>query len=247
MCAGLVSISWLLTLVLGRVRLSGTGTEAARSYIDLRPAIRWYRATPDARTVLTVGALMAVLVYGYFALLPVVVGEALGTDTGSQGLAMAVGGVGVAVGALTMGPISRRIGVGRLLVLAVFGSAMGLALLAFGTTGAVILLAVTFLPTFTNVQSASSNVVLQTLAPPAMRGRVVGLYSMVFAALLPVGTVTAGWLGERLGVRETLILLAVAMTTLTVGLVLRRRGMARDLAVVAAASDGPAPDPEPAT
>ncbi|MFN8624121.1 MAG: MFS transporter [Chloroflexota bacterium] len=240
LCAGLVAGAWLLTLILGRIRFATTGTSTASSYLDLRPAMRWYRATPDARTVLTIGGLMAVLVYGYFALLPVVVADVLGRDTGSQGIAMAAGGVGVAVGALTMGPLARRVGVGRVLIAAVLGATAGLGLLALGSTAGVVLLAVTLLPAFTNVQSASANVVLQTLAPVHMRGRVVGLYSMTFSLLLPVGTVTAGWLGQRLGVRETLTMLALAMVALTLGLVARRRGLARDLAVAA-------PEERPAT
>jgi MFS family permease len=168
-------------------------------------------------------------VYGYFSLLPVVVGQTMGTDTTSQGLAMAVGGVGVAVGALTMGPIARRIGVGRLLIAAILGATVGLATLAMGQTAIVVLLAATLIPTFTNVQAASANVALQTLAPPAMRGRVVGMYSMVFSALLPVGTVTAGWLGTRVGVRETLLGLAATMAIIAILIHRRRPTLAQDL------------------
>jgi len=228
-CAGLVFVALLMALSLGRIRLAPV--EVGAAYLDLRPALRWYRAQPDARTVLMVGGLMAVLVYGYFSLLPVVVGQTMGTDTRSQGLAMAAGGIGVAIGALAMGPTARRIGVGRLMILAVLGSTAGLATLAIGSSAAVVLVAVTLLPMFTNVQNASANVVLQTLAPAGLRGRVVGLYSMTFSALLPVGTVTVGWLGQRLGVHQTLFGLAAAMTLLTIALVLRRPTMARDLAV----------------
>jgi MFS family permease len=169
---------------------------------------------------------MAVLVYGYFSLLPVVVGETMGTDTRSQGLAMAVGGVGVAIAAVSMGPIARRIGVGRVMILAVAGSAVGLGALGLAQGALLVLLAVTLLPMGTNVQNASANVVLQLLAPVGLRGRVVGLYSMVFSGLLPVGTVSVGWLGERFGVRETLFALTLAMAALTIGLILRRPAMA---------------------
>ena len=136
-----------------------------------------------------------------------------------------------------MAPIARRIGVGRLMLIAVLGSAAGLAGLAIGHTAAMVVVAVTLLPTFTNVQNASANVVLQTLAPAGLRGRVVGLYSMVFSGLLPVGTISVGWLGERLGVRETLGLLATAMVVLTLGLWVRRPGMARG--EVASTAEGP--------
>jgi MFS family permease len=184
---------------------------------------------------------MAVLVYGYFSLLPVVVGETMGTDTRSQGLAMAAGGFGVAVGAVTMGPLSRRIGVGRVMVIAVLGSGLGLAGLGIAHTALVVLIAVTFLPTFTNVQNASANVLLQTMAPPGLRGRVVGLYSMVFSGLLPVGTITVGWLGERFGVRETLFALAGGMVLLTLALIKRLPTLRADASAVGSAAAAPVP------
>ncbi len=225
-CAALGVAGFTLTLLVGRVRLESTGM--GRAYLDLRPAIRWFQGMRDARTILLLGMLMALLVYGYFALLPVVVGQTMGVDTTSQGLAMAVGGVGVAVGAVTMGPVARRIGVGRLLIAAALGASVGLATLAVGQTALVTLVAVTLLPTFTNVQSASANASLQTLAPPAMRGRVVGLYQMVFSALLPVGTVATGWVGERVGARATLLVLAAAMALLAVVIHRRRPVLVRD-------------------
>ena len=156
-CGGLVAVGMVLTFAIGRVQLAPV--ESGRTYVDVGPAVRWYRQTPDARTVLTVGALMAVLVYGYFSLLPVIVGQTMGTDTTSQGLAMAAGGFGVAVAALLMGPTARRIGVGRLLFLAALGASSALGVLALGQTTLVVLIAVTFLPAFTNVQAASANVV----------------------------------------------------------------------------------------
>lgn len=228
-CAGLVIGAMVLTIFVGKVQLAPTGM--GRAYLDLRPAVRWYRGMPDARTILLIGGLMAVLIYGYFSLLPVIVGQTMGTDTTSQGLAMAAGGIGVAVGAMTMGPIARRIGVGRLLIAAVLGATIGLATLALGQTAFVVLIAVTLLPTFTNVQAASANVALQTLAPPTMRGRVVGLYSMVFSALLPVGTVTAGWLGTAVGVRETLLVLAATMAVIALVIHRRRPGLGAGISV----------------
>ena len=237
LCAALVAMGLVLTFAIGHVQLAPT--DGSRAYADLRPAMRWYRQTPDARTVLTVGALMAVLVYGYFSLLPVIVGQTMGTDTTSQGLAMAAGGFGVAVAALLMGPTARRIGVGRLLFLAALGASASLVTLGLGQTSLVVLIAVTFLPAFTNVQAASASVVLQTLAPVGVRGRVVGLYSMTFAALLPVGTVTAGWLGARFGARETLLVLASLMAISVIVLAIRRPAIARELVTPVTAVPGP--------
>jgi MFS family permease len=55
------------------------------------------------------------------------------------------------------------------------------------------------------VQLSTTNGFLQTSAPPALRGRVVSLYTWLFAGLAPLGALPAGFLAERIGAPETAI------------------------------------------
>jgi MFS family permease len=223
--AGLVIVGVGLAAAVGPVRLAEPGVAA--SYLDIRPALGWYRSQGEAITTLALGATMALLVYGYFSLLPVVVGQTLGTDARAQGLAMALGGVGVAVAAVCMGPVARRLGSGRLLLAAVVGSGLGVVGLALSATALAVGLVAVLLPIFTNVHGATSNLILQGLAPTGIRGRVVGLYALAFAMLLPVGTFMAGWVGQRAGVRETLAAIGLTMMGVGIGLVAARPALLR--------------------
>jgi predicted MFS family arabinose efflux permease len=238
--AGMVALGALFAVRIGAVRLASA--ESPPATLDLRPGMRWYRAHPDAITVLAIGMVMSLLVYGYFSLLPLIVAQTMGSDTTSQGVAMALGGLGVAVGAVTMGPLVRRVGVGWVLVGAAILSAAGILGLAAATTLAMTLVVVTILPLFTNVHNSSSSLALQRLAHPGVRGRVLGLYSVAFAALLPVGTVLSGWLGERFGARETLVAFGLAMAACTVLLVVLRPGLLRIAGDPAVGEAGPSPD-----
>jgi MFS family permease len=58
--------------------------------------------------------------------------------------------------------------------------------------------------------AASINAGLQLAAEPAMRGRVMALYSVVFIGSTPIGGPIAGWLGETVSPRASLLLGAVA-------------------------------------
>jgi MFS family permease len=47
----------------------------------------------------------------------------------------------------------------------------------------------------------AANTMLQTEAPDELRGRVMGFYSFMVLGLAPFGSLQAGWVAERFGVR----------------------------------------------
>ena len=72
---------------------------------------------------------------------------------------------------------------------------------------------------------STSNTLLQTIVPDEMRGRVMGVWSLVFGAMIPLGSLEAGavahWLGTALALGFGAIICAVsALVTLYV---IRRR------------------------
>ena len=72
---------------------------------------------------------------------------------------------------------------------------------------------------------STSNTVLQTIVPDDMRGRVMGVWSLVFGTMIPLGSLQAGavahWFGTPFALAFGAIICAVsALVTL---LVIRRR------------------------
>ena len=51
----------------------------------------------------------------------------------------------------------------------------------------------------------SANATVQLSVAPAMRGRVMALYMMIFMGGTPIGAPIVGWVGETFGARWTLI------------------------------------------
>jgi len=137
--------------------------------------------------------------------------------------AMAVGAV---VGAVATGARGRAtpgllagaaIGFGALALLAAGAPSLALELAVLAPLGAA---SVTL--------AASINSALQLASDPAMRGRVMALYLMIFMGGTPLGSPIVGWVGETFGARWTLIgggamtilgtLVAVAVFSRTQGL-----------------------------
>ena len=53
------------------------------------------------------------------------------------------------------------------------------------------------------------NVLIQTVVPDDLRGRVVSVYTLSFFGLMPVGAVLAGWAAELIGEPTTILFSAI--------------------------------------
>jgi MFS family permease len=56
------------------------------------------------------------------------------------------------------------------------------------------------------VQMASCNTILQTVVQEEMRGRVMSLYAMAIAGMVPFGSLIVGMLSSRIGPPQTLLI-----------------------------------------
>ena len=188
---------------------------ARRGTGALRRAVAYVARTPELLIPLAMMAVLGTLSYNFQVLLPLLASFTWhGTAATYTALAVAMG-VGSVAGALAAGARGR---VGpRLLVgaAALFGVAellvaaapdLRLQVAALVPLGAV---SVTF--------AAGVNSALQLAVEPAMRGRVMALYSMVFLGSTPIGAPLVGWIAEVAGPRGGLVLGAVAALVAAAG------------------------------
>ncbi|MGH3194139.1 MAG: MFS transporter [Streptosporangiaceae bacterium] len=147
------------------------------------------------------------------------------TGAGAFGIASAVYALGALGGALLA---ARRVRPGLRLLLATAG-AFGLLEVATGLMpdfwSFLILLVPTGLAVITFTTTANSTTQLGTTAE--MRGRVMGLYLLVFLGGAPLGSPLVGWAAEQFGPRMSMIaggLISVAATAVVGGMLARRRG-----------------------
>ena len=72
---------------------------------------------------------------------------------------------------------------------------------------------------------STTNTVLQTIVPDDMRGRVMGVWSLIFGAMIPLGSLEAGAVANWFGTADALALGAIvcAVSGVVALLVIRRR------------------------
>jgi MFS family permease len=176
----------------------------ARARGQLRSAVRYVWHDPALRTPLLMMAVIGTFSFNFQVLLPLMADFTWhGTAVAYAALtsAMALGSI---AGALASGARQRldarlivlaALLMGVLSVAAAGAPELGLQLLILAPLGAA---SVTF--------AAGVNSTLQLAAEPAMRGRVMALYSLVFLGSTPLGGPLMGWLA---GVSSPRVALAV--------------------------------------
>jgi MFS family permease len=131
---------------------------------------------------------------------------------GPSGLGMLMGaaGIGALAGGLTLASRKGLRGLGRWVVFAAAGFGVSLVLFSLSRTfwlSAALLVPVGFCMM---VQMASSNTLVQSMVPDALRGRVMAIYSMMFMGMAPFGALFAGLIAERVGAPVTVAIGGVA-------------------------------------
>jgi MFS family permease len=184
---------------------------AAHERGAVRAAIRYVARTPELAVPLVMMAIVGMLAFNFQTVLPMLAHFTF--DRGASAYAALLGamGVGSILGALANGARGRT-GPRVLTVAALAFGAFSL-LAAAAPTYELELAALVPLGAASITFAAGINSQLQLSADPAMRGRVMALYSIVFLGSTPIGGPLTGWLSETLGPRSGLVLGGLAALT----------------------------------
>ena len=172
----------------------------------LAEGIAWAWRAPHVRAMLALVAVSSLLAIPYATLLPAVSAEVLGGGAGLFGILQALAGVGAFVGAVAL--LGRRGLLGLDRRLGVGASCLGAGVIVLGLSRSPVLSGAALVLAGAGMisQMAGTMTLLQGLAGPALRGRVMGLFSTLFVGVAPFGALASGALAGRIGVPVTLVL-----------------------------------------
>jgi MFS family permease len=190
---------------------------------QVREGLRYVWETPELRTAIMVMAVVGTLAFNFTVVLPVLAKFTFHGDAATYGLLTSLMGLGSIIGAL--GVASKLVPTAKLLVgsCLAFGVVMTVSAVAptLMTEGLLIVLlgltSITFM--------ATVNSMCQLASVPAMRGRVMALYGLVFLGSTPIGGPIVGWISQQFGPRYGLGVggVATVLSAVVAGAVLLRR------------------------
>ena len=148
------------------------------------------------------------------ALVVLFASRTLGLPVGLIGLAFGLGAVGGLIGAVAAPKLSRRYGIGRMVLAGIilFPAPTAAIAMAGGPTWlafTVVLLAESVSGFGVMVFDINLNSIIASVTADDMRSRVAGVFGTINYGARPVGAVIGGLLGSAIGVRPTLLVAAV--------------------------------------
>jgi len=210
------AVSFLCSaLLIGRIEAAPVPvSEGSHLWADAREGLGYVRRHPYLRAGL--GCVTTLNFFGFVAqaLIVLYASRTLGLAVGWIGLALGLGAVGGLAGAVLAPRLSRRFGVGRMLVLGavLFPAPTAVIALAGGSP----VLAATVLAGAEAVAGAgvmlmdiNLNSVMFTVTEDRVRSRVTGVFGMINYGVRPLGAVAGGLLASGIGLRPTLLIAAV--------------------------------------
>jgi MFS family permease len=177
---------------------------------DLREGLRTVAGNRVILALIALIGVMSLFGMSFATLIPAWAVKILGGDARTNGLLQSARGVGALAAALAIASLAGRMRRGLLLVvgslvfpvalvLFSFTRALPLSLLTLAAVGAAMITVINL-----------CNSLVQSLTPDGVRGRVMGLYTLVFFGLMPLGALWAGTVAEYLGEHVTVGLAAAA-------------------------------------
>lgn len=191
-----LAVIWSLHLIRAEVGIHATDDHSGGSVMD---GLRYVRRTPGLLRPLVLMAVLFLFSFNFSVLLPLLAVDGFGGGAATFGAMMSLIGVGSLAGALLLAhkprPGMRFLGASAV-AFGIFSIALAWAPGMGMATAALIPLGVASIAFM-----VTGNATLQMRADPAMRGRVMALFSVVFLGSTPFGAPLAGWAAEALGTR----------------------------------------------
>lgn len=199
-------------------------------FTNLGEGLRYVRRTEMVLVAILVVGLVSTFGMNFTVLVPALTQDVLHSDAAGYGFLMAASGLGSLVAAFAVAFSSGT----RPMVMAVGALVLGLAEVALGASRLfpVSLLAMVAVGVGGILMSAIANTTLQLAVPDALRGRVMSVYTTVFAGTTPIGGLLMGGIASTFGVAISLAIGGVLCAATGVGAMLWLPGMRRRSQVV---------------
>ncbi|HYB70184.1 MAG TPA: MFS transporter [Candidatus Bathyarchaeia archaeon] len=216
-----------LAVIAALLAIRTHGAPRARSGLgmgaEIAQGIRFAVGTPRIALVFALLISVSLFLVNMNVLVPLIARNVLHEGAHGFGLLMASLGVGAVLGALTVAVLA----VGRpplgFVVAPAVAAAILLLLLSFVSRFGLASAVLAVLGFAQIVFMTSCNTTVQITVPDELRGRIMGLYALVFAGMTPIGALLMGTIAERWGVARacqvggTMGLLLVVTLTLVWG------------------------------
>ncbi|MCL8015129.1 MFS transporter [Streptomyces sp. AS02] len=224
---GLSFIAPIAGLLMMRARELYAVERAPRGKGQMREGLRYVAGRPELIWTIVLAGFVSTFGFNFPVYLSAFADDVFRAGAGSYSLFNTLMAVGSLAGAL----LAARRGTARMRVLIAGAVAFGTMEIVAAFAPSLWMFALLMAPIgiFGMTVNVTANSSIQMATDPAMRGRVMALYMMVFMGGAPLGAPIAGWITDAYGVRAALAVggAITATAAVTIALALARVGNLR--------------------
>ena len=199
------------------IRLKTSEKGILKEIVD---GLKYIKNKPILLETLILVSIMGVFVFNYAVLIPVFTKNVLHMDAKTYGVLLSALGAGSLVGALLVtfkskGAPKRTLMIGSSICIGIMLIFTGMSNLYYLTALSLALTGI-----FNMFFSTTANSTLQLNSEDEYRGRVMSVYSLVFAGFTPIGSLFSGFIAEKYGARFCFILSGICTVLLILLLII---------------------------
>ncbi len=196
---GVSYIAVIAGLMMMRVARHEVAPGSGSPLSSIIEGFRFVSRNPPIYSLLILLGVLSLTGMPFSVLMPIFADQILHGGARGLGLLMGASGVGALAGALLLATRHGVRGLGRWVAISATGFGASLIVFAISRSFWLSCLALVPIGFSMMIEMGSSNTLIQTMSPDALRGRVMSVYSMMFMGMAPIGALLAGAVAERWG------------------------------------------------
>jgi predicted MFS family arabinose efflux permease len=225
MCFAINGLSFLgviIALLLMKLKPQPIVMDKGSTMLQIKEGIQYVKVKPVVIVLMTGLFFVSVFGFGLMTLMPVWAVSILGGDVTTNGFLLSARGLGALVGALTVAALAYRRVKGRIWTIGSFVLPLMLFIFSFIRTIPVSLLLLMGIGWGLMAMVNTANAMVQEEVPDALRGRVMGIFILVFFGSGPIGSLLVGWMAASITAPTTVAVCAAVLFGFALFILLRR-------------------------
>ncbi len=215
---GISFLAVIAALLMMHIKPMEVRRRATSALHDMIEGLRYVAAHSVIRTLIAIIGIVSLFGMAYATLFPDWAVVVLHGDATTNGLLQSARGLGALLGALMIASLGRFKWKGKLLVLGTLLFPILLVIFAEISSLWLSLLVLVFVGWAFMLVMNMANTLVQTQVTEALRGRVMGVYSLVFFGFMPIGALGAGATAEIIGAPQAVLVGAAISLAFAVAL-----------------------------
>jgi len=192
-----------------------TETASASSFAEFRRMSAELFKDKCLKGMIGLTVVMAVFGLQYQTLMPVITKVLLQGDASLLGMLSAVNGAGALIGSLLLANRGNVKRIRQCIGYACLGLSIALVTMSTSTVVALSMVSVALAAICLNWQTCGTNSMVQSTVNPAIRGRVMAIYTTLMFGFTPFANLVSGWFTQQCGVTTVLAMCSFMIVSAT--------------------------------